>query len=299
MATAQIENSQGFRSCVHSILAREKRSAAIELWLGGIVYVALAVVFFAVTVYLVAFFSVLFIFPLLDLIGIKPFKTAALFVLAFSGLGWRRIFSSEFNRIIRYGPFEPQNYFEATVEIFIELLLSGPRCAVLAVRDFIGFVRLLRLDLFRLIDPIELAFRRHRKTRQMDLGELDLENFLRDIAWFKEVIHLHAPPRGFVLSEELRRELRQWNRLRANETPEEETEPEPEAEPVGELDDELTERMWALGVLGLSGNPSAAEIKRAYRTLAKRHHPDVRRQVDAETRMKDLNRAMEILKRAT
>ncbi len=36
----------------------------------------------------------------------------------------------------------------------------------------------------------------------------------------------------------------------------------------------LIERQRALAVLGLSANATPQQIKRRYRTLAKRHHPD-------------------------
>jgi len=36
----------------------------------------------------------------------------------------------------------------------------------------------------------------------------------------------------------------------------------------------LVERQRALAVLGLSANATPQQIKRRYRTLAKRHHPD-------------------------
>src|SRR4051812_11857513 len=97
MASAHIESSTGFRSCVHSFLAREKRSAAIESLLGGFVYTAFAIVFFAVAVYFVSFFTLAFVFPMLHVRGISPFKTSAFFILLLSALGWKRLSSGEFN----------------------------------------------------------------------------------------------------------------------------------------------------------------------------------------------------------
>jgi curved DNA-binding protein len=48
-------------------------------------------------------------------------------------------------------------------------------------------------------------------------------------------------------------------------------------------------------VLGLSRDASADEIKRVYRKLARRFHPDVSREPDAEDRFKEINEAYDIL----
>ena len=48
-------------------------------------------------------------------------------------------------------------------------------------------------------------------------------------------------------------------------------------------------------VLGVAKSASADEIKQAYRKLARKYHPDVSREPDAEARMKALNEANEIL----
>lgn len=48
-------------------------------------------------------------------------------------------------------------------------------------------------------------------------------------------------------------------------------------------------------VLGVSKDASEAEIKRAYRTLASKYHPDVNHEAGAEERFKEINEANEVL----
>jgi molecular chaperone DnaJ len=48
-------------------------------------------------------------------------------------------------------------------------------------------------------------------------------------------------------------------------------------------------------VLGIARGAQPDEIKRAYRTLARKFHPDVNREPDAETRFKELSEAYEVL----
>jgi len=56
-------------------------------------------------------------------------------------------------------------------------------------------------------------------------------------------------------------------------------------------------------ILGVGRNASEAEIKRAYRRLARQYHPDVNKSPEAEERFKEINEAYEVLsdpeKRAT
>lgn len=48
-------------------------------------------------------------------------------------------------------------------------------------------------------------------------------------------------------------------------------------------------------VLGLSKNASDDEIKKAYRKLAKKYHPDINKAADAEEKFKEINEAYEVL----
>ncbi|MGE0624809.1 MAG: DnaJ C-terminal domain-containing protein [Pseudomonadales bacterium] len=48
--------------------------------------------------------------------------------------------------------------------------------------------------------------------------------------------------------------------------------------------------------LGLDRNASAEDIKRAYRRLARKYHPDVSKEPDAEARFKEMKEAYEVLK---
>ena len=49
------------------------------------------------------------------------------------------------------------------------------------------------------------------------------------------------------------------------------------------------------GTLGVDKNAGADEIKKAYRTLAKKYHPDLNKEPGAEQKFKDINEAYEIL----
>lgn len=49
-------------------------------------------------------------------------------------------------------------------------------------------------------------------------------------------------------------------------------------------------------ILGLERDATADDIKRAYRKLARKYHPDVSKEPDAETRFKEINEANEVLK---
>ncbi|MGB8700171.1 MAG: molecular chaperone DnaJ [Thermosynechococcaceae cyanobacterium] len=48
-------------------------------------------------------------------------------------------------------------------------------------------------------------------------------------------------------------------------------------------------------ILGVSQSADADELKRAYRRLARKYHPDVNKEPEAEDRFKDINRAYEVL----
>lgn len=49
-------------------------------------------------------------------------------------------------------------------------------------------------------------------------------------------------------------------------------------------------------ILGIAKNASADEIQRAFRKLARKYHPDVNNEKDAEEKFKELNEACEVLK---
>src|SRR4029434_2032467 len=49
------------------------------------------------------------------------------------------------------------------------------------------------------------------------------------------------------------------------------------------------------GILGVKRDASADEIKRAYRKLARKYHPDVSKEKDAEARFKEVGEAYEVL----
>src|SRR3984957_6773259 len=48
--------------------------------------------------------------------------------------------------------------------------------------------------------------------------------------------------------------------------------------------------------LGLSRGASAEEVKRAYRKLARKYHPDVSKEKNAEAKFKDVQEAYEVLR---
>src|SRR5918995_4231730 len=48
-------------------------------------------------------------------------------------------------------------------------------------------------------------------------------------------------------------------------------------------------------VLGVARGASSDEVKRAYRQLARKYHPDVNREPDAESRFKEITEAYEVL----
>ena len=49
-------------------------------------------------------------------------------------------------------------------------------------------------------------------------------------------------------------------------------------------------------IMGLSRDAGQDEIKRAYRKLARKYHPDVSKEKDAEAKFKELGEAYEVLK---
>ena len=49
-------------------------------------------------------------------------------------------------------------------------------------------------------------------------------------------------------------------------------------------------------ILGVPRTASADEIRKAYRKLAKKYHPDVSKEKDADVRYREINEAYEVLK---
>ncbi len=49
-------------------------------------------------------------------------------------------------------------------------------------------------------------------------------------------------------------------------------------------------------ILGVESSASEDEIRRAYRKLARKYHPDVSKEADAEARMRDVNEAYDVLR---
>ncbi|MCB1999689.1 MAG: DnaJ domain-containing protein, partial [Rhodoferax sp.] len=49
-------------------------------------------------------------------------------------------------------------------------------------------------------------------------------------------------------------------------------------------------------LLGLARDASADDIKKAYRRLARKYHPDVSKEAEAEVRFKEIGEAYEVLK---
>src|SRR5690606_38792582 len=49
-------------------------------------------------------------------------------------------------------------------------------------------------------------------------------------------------------------------------------------------------------IMGVARDAAQDDIKRAYRKLARRYHPDVSKDEDAETRFKEIGEAYEVLK---
>ena len=49
-------------------------------------------------------------------------------------------------------------------------------------------------------------------------------------------------------------------------------------------------------IMGVTRTASQDEIKRAYRKLAKKYHPDVSKEANAEVKFKEMQEAYEVLK---
>ena len=53
----------------------------------------------------------------------------------------------------------------------------------------------------------------------------------------------------------------------------------------------MSEKRDYYEVLGISKDASEQEIKKAYRSLAKKYHPDMNKSPDAEEKFKEINEA--------
>ena len=49
-------------------------------------------------------------------------------------------------------------------------------------------------------------------------------------------------------------------------------------------------------VLGLERTASEDDVRKAYRKLARKYHPDVSKEADAELKMRDINEANDVLR---
>jgi hypothetical protein len=299
----QAEAIRAFREALFSILAKERRTSLIEAFLAALFFFLIGALISLATLAALGVFLALFFYRALARWNLNPMILGASALLILAAIRVRALLAFETTprhislwdslSVDRLGPF--------SLDVISGILLIGPRCLALGAFEIRDLWKLQKVNLEKLIDPIELAFLRRRKISQRDLGEISLMEFLRDIAWFKGVIRLYAPPVGFVLSPEFRRRLRAWRDPNVADEPPQPEEPrsrQRREEPVEEVDENAREKAWALEILGLSGFATRAEIKRAYRQLAKVYHPDVRRG-GSDAKMKDLNRAMEILERVT
>ena len=57
----------------------------------------------------------------------------------------------------------------------------------------------------------------------------------------------------------------------------------------------MTNKRDYYDVLGVPRDASADDIRKAYRALARKYHPDVNREADAESTFKDINEANSVL----
>ena len=57
----------------------------------------------------------------------------------------------------------------------------------------------------------------------------------------------------------------------------------------------MSEKRDYYEVLGLSKGASEEEIKKAYRKMAKKYHPDINKEPGAEEKFKEINEAYEVL----
>jgi hypothetical protein len=192
-----------------------------------------------------------------------------------------------------------ENLEENGPAVISAILMIGPSCFVQSLYFARTAGRALSLDDGLCAAGLETSMRKLRRVTEADLPDADFARLLRHLSIFPGVVILHSAPGGFVLTAELRQEIRaavpgQFAResARPGAWSESSSRPPPRLTPAfSELD-------AAYAVLGLRPGAPLKEVKAAYRRLAKLHHPDLapaRGRIAAEDKMKQINEAYDTL----
>jgi hypothetical protein len=192
-----------------------------------------------------------------------------------------------FERVWYDSPVFAEKTLEGIGAIMGGLVVSGPRQLVLAMRALREAFSISFADVGRLAEILISCVQRGRKISEEALGAQAFA-FLREQGWWVPgVIFLNGPPRSVLLTSALRQEL-------AGEAPKIEDERVVERR---EVSDEVT---WAHSILEIEPPVDLTKVKAAYRSAAKRLHPDVtgksgsNGEVSSEA-MANVNLAYEIL----